>query len=429
LLDDIGDANGAIPQYLAAIRLQPNNPYTHRNLGIAYYRNHDLESAESAFRRALRLSPHYWLARISLLQLLMETNEPEAALAELREAIRLDRREFLASLFPDLLPIEQDEIQRAGEEAVTHFCLGLLFVRVKDTDKAIKEIQHALLLDSNFALGHQALAVMYVETSRLAEGLSAFQSALRVNPNLPNAHLRLGELYSQQGRRDEALTVIQAAIRAAPNRPEAYIALGFLYWELARPEDALASLRRALALTEPKSQQAGQAHFALSLVYGRIGQFAPAWKHFHEAQRLGANIPQEHGAAGWATSFVKAIACNWLVTTGTVLAFASRSTAGKIAAMWLPIAIFFAHGYEHSVVNMFVIPAGMLLGARVGLSDWWLWNQIPVTLGNILGGAVFTGLALWYTHGRAARKYPDSGLKSPSGSPHARRLPSFVVED
>ncbi len=115
-----------------------------------------------------------------------------------------------------------------------------------------------------------------------------------------------------------------------------------------------------------------------------------------------------HGAAGWATSLVKGVACNWMVTIGTLLAFSSRSTIGKIAAMWLPITIFFAHGYEHSVVNMFVIPAGMLLGAGIGLGDWWIWNQIPVTLGNIVGGAVFTGLALWYTHGRGARAEPRS---------------------
>ena len=83
-----------------------------------------------------------------------------------------------------------------------------------------------------------------------------------------------------------------------------------------------------------------------------------------------------------------------MVTLGAVLAFVSRSTFGKIAAMWLPIATFFAHGYEHSIVNMFVIPAGMLLGAPVSGADWWLWNQIPVTLGNIVSGAVLTGLAL-----------------------------------
>ena len=67
--------------------------------------------------------------------------------------------------------------------------------------------------------------------------------------------------------------------------------------------------------------------------------------------------------------------------------------------MWLPITTFFAHGYEHSVVNMFVIPAGMLLKAPISTAQWWIWNQIPVTLGNILAGALFTGVALWWTHG------------------------------
>ena len=106
------------------------------------------------------------------------------------------------------------------------------------------------------------------------------------------------------------------------------------------------------------------------------------------------------GMGGWGTAFIKAMLCNWMVTVGTMLAFASRSTIGKIAAMWLPITIFFAHGYEHSIVNMFVIPAGMFLGAHVSLGQWWLWNQIPVTLGNMLAGALFTGVALWYTYAR-----------------------------
>ena len=119
-----------------------------------------------------------------------------------------------------------------------------------------------------------------------------------------------------------------------------------------------------------------------------------------------------HGAAGWATALTKGVLCNWMVTLGTVLGFASRSTIGRIAAMWLPITIFFAHGYEHCVVNMFVIPAGMLFGAGISASDWWLWNQIPATLGNIIGGALLTGLALWYTHARPA---PAAG--SVAGAP------------
>jgi formate transporter len=116
------------------------------------------------------------------------------------------------------------------------------------------------------------------------------------------------------------------------------------------------------------------------------------------------------GMAGWGTAFIKAMLCNWMVTVGAMLAFASRSTIGKIVAMWLPITIFFAHGYEHSIVNMFVIPAGMLLGAPVSLRQWWFWNQVPVTLGNILAGALFTGIAFWYTF---ARKQEEARQASP----------------
>ncbi|MEJ0078370.1 MAG: formate/nitrite transporter family protein [Alphaproteobacteria bacterium] len=110
------------------------------------------------------------------------------------------------------------------------------------------------------------------------------------------------------------------------------------------------------------------------------------------------------GTAGMITVFVKAVLCNWLVCMGVVLAMTTSSTIGKIAAAWLPISVFFAQGFEHTVVNMFVIPTGMLMGAKVTVADWWLWNQIPVTLGNIVGGFVFTGLALYLTHKPASPK-------------------------
>jgi formate transporter len=102
--------------------------------------------------------------------------------------------------------------------------------------------------------------------------------------------------------------------------------------------------------------------------------------------------------------FVKAVLCNWLVCLGVVMAMTSTSTVGKIVAAWLPIVTFFAQGFEHSVVNMFIIPTGMLMGAKVSLYDWWVWNQIPVTLGNVVGGFVFTGLALYATYKPAQRQ-------------------------
>lgn len=112
------------------------------------------------------------------------------------------------------------------------------------------------------------------------------------------------------------------------------------------------------------------------------------------------------GGAGMATVLVKAVLCNWLVCLGVLMGMVSKDTIGKIAAIWLPIMAFYGLGFEHAVVNFFMIPMGMLLGADVSFGDWWLWNQIPVLVGNFVGGFVFTGLALLQAH-RPARAHQD----------------------
>src|SRR4029077_3867689 len=99
---------------------------------------------------------------------------------------------------------------------------------------------------------------------------------------------------------------------------------------------------------------------------------------------------QALGYAGLITVFVKGVLCNWMVCLAIVAAMTTSSTIGKIACAYMPVFIFFAQGFEHSVVNMFMIPTGMMMGAKVSVADWWLWNQIPVTLGNLVGGFVFT---------------------------------------
>ncbi|MFC3801389.1 formate/nitrite transporter family protein [Cohnella sp. GCM10012308] len=128
------------------------------------------------------------------------------------------------------------------------------------------------------------------------------------------------------------------------------------------------------------------------------------------------------GADGMILVVIKAILCNWMVTLGVVMAMTSSSTIGKVVAMWLPILTFFGQGFEHAVVNMFVIPAGMLLGADVSFGDWWLWNQIPVLIGNFIGGALFTGILFYLSQkgvGLPARTL--SALDSPKTLQAERR--------
>ena len=104
---------------------------------------------------------------------------------------------------------------------------------------------------------------------------------------------------------------------------------------------------------------------------------------------------ENFGINGWFAAVGMGVLCNWLVSLGPIFAKASRSVPGKIMLMWLPIATFFALGFEHAIVNMFVFPIGILSGAEVTIGQWWMWNQIPVTLGNILGAMIFNS-SLWY---------------------------------
>ena len=111
-----------------------------------------------------------------------------------------------------------------------------------------------------------------------------------------------------------------------------------------------------------------------------------------------------HGAAGMLTLFIRGVLCNWMVSTGVVAAMMSTHVTGKIFAMWMPIMVFFYMGFEHSIVNMFLFPSGLMLGGNFSLYDYMVWNEIPTVLGNLVGGITFVGLTLYSTHVRTAPK-------------------------
>jgi formate transporter len=120
-----------------------------------------------------------------------------------------------------------------------------------------------------------------------------------------------------------------------------------------------------------------------------------------EARTLGY---AKYGVAGWLTIFVRGMLCNWMVSTGVVGAMISTSVSGKVIAMWMPIMLFFGMTFEHSVVNMFLFPSGLIMGGNFSIMDYFIWNEIPTVLGNLVGGLAFTGLTLYSTHVRTAPK-------------------------
>jgi formate/nitrite transporter len=110
------------------------------------------------------------------------------------------------------------------------------------------------------------------------------------------------------------------------------------------------------------------------------------------------HIAVKKTSAGFLTVMVKGIGANWLVCLAAIAGYAAKNTAGKILAIWLPVAAFVAMGFEHSVANMFFIPMSMMQGSEISVGTFIVKNLIPATLGNIIGGVGFAGLPFLFIH-------------------------------
>ncbi|MDO4787110.1 MAG: formate/nitrite transporter family protein, partial [Fretibacterium sp.] len=121
-------------------------------------------------------------------------------------------------------------------------------------------------------------------------------------------------------------------------------------------------------------------------------------------------------------AFVMGVLCNWLVCLAVGMAYGAKDVGGKILAIFFPIWLFVTSGFEHSIANMYYIPAGIMakanplymdkaleLGVSLQQMEALNWgsmfsvNLLPVTLGNILGGTLFVGLAYWFVYLKGTR--------------------------
>jgi formate/nitrite transporter len=107
------------------------------------------------------------------------------------------------------------------------------------------------------------------------------------------------------------------------------------------------------------------------------------------------------GMMGMWSAFLKGIGCNYLVNLAILLGICSDDMVGKFFGIWFPIMAFVSSGLEHSIANMYFIPAGIFTSMLTGVpttANWvnmWTANVIIVTLGNIVGALFFVGILYW----------------------------------
>lgn len=101
----------------------------------------------------------------------------------------------------------------------------------------------------------------------------------------------------------------------------------------------------------------------------------------------------------WDQLFWRAIFANWMVAMAVWGAFRTQEVIAKILLISFPLGTFFATGFEHSIVNHWVLSAAIWQGASYTWGEAMWNNLVPVTLGNIIGATFFMGMVYWYTGG------------------------------
>lgn len=130
----------------------------------------------------------------------------------------------------------------------------------------------------------------------------------------------------------------------------------------------------------------GSVILALLVKYSGLLGYPP---DFTPAGLTAINIAESKIALSWIEALTRGILCNILVCLAVILCISSLTVTGKIFGIYFPIMVFVASGYEHSIANMYFLPAGLLAKGCFLSKFLLMWkNLIPVTIGNIIGGLI-----------------------------------------
>jgi formate/nitrite transporter len=285
-------------------------------------------------------------------------------------------------------------------------------------------------------------ALLPAETARRAENIGVAKTEMRLDrlavlSVLAGAFIALGAVFS---------TVVTAGGDIAPGIARLLgglvFSLGLVLVVIAGAELFTGDTLTVMA-TASRRVRVGALLRTWSIVY--VGNFIGAlattlavyWSGIYESQggTVGARaleIASVKTSLGFREAVFLGVFANALVCLGVWLSLSARSVTDKILAVVFPITAFVAAGFEHSVANMYFIPAGILIKAWAPASFWsdigrtagdaptvtWhdllVGNLLPVTIGNLIGGAVLVGLVYWFVYLRGSVPRTSTGANTVS---------------
>jgi tetratricopeptide (TPR) repeat protein/serine/threonine protein kinase len=292
-----------IMRKLDAVRLDPNFPGAHLNLGRALTATRDFDGAAAVLREAVRRAPRNAVRHACLADVLNSKGDRVGATTHYREALRLDPVKTLANAAGDITLADPKEVAAAAAavrdvleknpaDAAAHFSLGYLTARQNNPAAAVAHYREAVRLDPTHARAHRNLARSLAQKGDLDGALAAAKEAIRVAPTDPVGYDTLGNVLSRRGDGAAAVAAYTESIRLEPNWAGTHLNLGTALGRAGDPAGAAAAFAEAARLDPKAPGVYSRLGFALRAAGDPFGADAA----LKEAAKYGAKGASAHAA-------------------------------------------------------------------------------------------------------------------------------------
>ena len=225
-----------------AMKIAPNNPESHANLGLAYKDQGKLDLAIEHFRRSIRLAPEHPMNYNNLGNVLREQEKPREAIREYEKGLELDP---------------------GFAQCWSNFSAALN--EAEQRKPALRAVERAIQLEPELAQAHNNKGDILLAEARYSDALEAYERAVELNPKYSAALINMARVQRDMDSADAALETLKRALELEPRNPEALHVLGVLQEQMGEPDKAARSFQEAIDAAPGMAI----AHYYLAQLRGR----------------------------------------------------------------------------------------------------------------------------------------------------------------
>lgn len=297
---EAGQYSRAVPEFEAAIKLDPNFIGAHSALCRAYIEQNELQSASTAVTAALNLDANYQPALLlygTIIEAYHDRGKAHLADREYTEAVAA----FQKAITLDADLGDNSQVDRP-ENTHIYVHLGAAYIGMKAHQQAIEALQHAIAQDPDLVDAHYNLGYAYVEQGTYDQAIPHLERAIAIAPHLKRAHYNLARAYRESGNLEAATNAITETLRLDPNYQRAHefadiikqehYNKGITYLNDERYSEAATAFQNAITL----DSDFATAHYNLGLAYLKMEMYPRAVSSLEKTIALDPNHKAAHHA-------------------------------------------------------------------------------------------------------------------------------------